>query len=784
MRFLLVEEDKIKDNYLAESFTLSPEQEEFFKDSKIRNANGELLVCSHNSFSKFDSFDKSKIGDGLTLGRGFYFFDNVPTNIPKQYGENQYLCYLNITNPAILDNPNEFSKILTKLGYSDFEHLLVKNYEIAEVFEEFDIDYEEISTVVSELGYDGIWLKDYHEVIAFEPNQIKSITNTNPTNSNNINESISHQVDIPYDEIPKRFNTVDTPPKGSTLILTDGSFIKLDSQRHDKFIGDFEKIFKVYPNQLNWIWLNDGTYEKDCVYISLPKELPNSSQFNSLYDWLDELHSDTVEIMSRDISGPTKIYDLTIYQPGDIIKKIKRYYSSGKLYENRNEMKESMSIKPGDRVKMDYYAKPNNGATGTCKGRIGQLCSIEWDDGSKSKEITTYLTKIDDIKESINNGYRMDNGMIEDDYFTFERDNITYHFFFKPTRRTNKGQYAILAVDYGIRFDKEPYKDERGHTIIPMSRVHDKPQQLAYFEFNEDTHPEIAYAMTEDDRKEYKDLVVAETKKHMNEGLNEGINNKLTPSQAAQAVKELKLKSNPNINVYIDECMQGVTVTFEGTLEDGKKIILWESNILSTQEQIDTLPSMYRKQSDELDRLREVGYKGIKESNELEQRAKKHKKKSKGMGWHMSMNAGDVEKGIEVFNNSTSLGTSSGEGTAMGEDVENKIYYYDGPIYYRGTKITDTSDIYTTAKSLNVAIRNILYKATKGDKANLYLYDIVDNKVREIPKEETPNVRPKCQTCGYELNDIGDCPVCDYGEDDLLESLSDLEALWTLKNLD
>ena len=56
--------------------------------------------------------------------------------------------------------------------------------------------------------------------------------------------------------------------------------------------------------------------------------------------------------------------------------------------------------------------------------------------------------------------------------------------------------------------------------------------------------------------------------------------------------------------------------------------------------------------------------------------------------------------------------------------------------------------------------------------------------IKEIPKEETPQIRPKCQRCGYEINDIGDCPVCDYGEDDLLESLSDLEALWTLKNLD
>jgi hypothetical protein len=230
--------------------------------------------------------------------------------------------------------------------------------------------------------------------------------------------------------------------------------------------------------------------------------------------------------------------------------------------------------------------------------------------------------------------------------------------------------------------------------------------------------------------------------------------------------------------------MQGVKVTFEGTLPGGKKITLWDSNILSTQEQIDTLPDIYQKQSDELDRLYSVGYKGIKESNELEQRAKKHKKKSKGMGWHMSMNAGDVEKGIEVFNNSTSLGSGSsgaGEGTPMGEDLEKHLYYYDGPVYYRGNKISTSSNIYTTAKSFGEAARNILFKAVKGDK-ELWHYDIVDDEIKQMPNGKLE--RPKCQQCGYEINDNGDCPVCDYGEDDLLESLSDLEALWTLRNLD
>lgn len=55
----------------------------------------------------------------------------------------------------------------------------------------------------------------------------------------------------------------------------------------------------------------------------------------------------------------------------------------------------------------------------------------------------------------------------------------------------------------------------------------------------------------------------------------------------------------------------------------------------------------------------------IKESNELETRSKKHKKKHKGLSpfSYLNTDAGNVEKGIEVFNNSvTTNDTAAGEG--------------------------------------------------------------------------------------------------------------------------
>ena len=115
-------------------------------------------------------------------------------------------------------------------------------------------------------------------------------------------------------------------------------------------------------------------------------------------------------------------------------------------------------------------------------------------------------------------------------------------------------------------------------------------------------------------------------------------------------------------------------------------------------------------------------------------------------------------------------------------------YFYDGPIYYRGNKISDNSSIYTSAPTINIAARNILFRAANGA-TDFYNYDIEDNRIKMIKssnQSKPVSKREICSHCGYELNDMGECPICDYGEYDLLdEGLSSLEALWTLhRNLE
>ena len=77
---------------------LTNEQIEYFKNSKVRDANGNLLVVRHGTETEFNIFDFSKAGkNGKAEGYGFYFSDEM--EITKRYGSIQKEVYLNITKP-------------------------------------------------------------------------------------------------------------------------------------------------------------------------------------------------------------------------------------------------------------------------------------------------------------------------------------------------------------------------------------------------------------------------------------------------------------------------------------------------------------------------------------------------------------------------------------------------------------------------------------------------------------------------------------------------------------
>ena len=197
---------------------LTLQQQEYFKDSKVRDENGQLIEVYHGSPNEFTVFDKGKMKTGATMyassGDGFYFTDSEAKADKYSKGGTKYSTYLNITNPFVVENKisNEAADLLYKFSQQVIEnHPEATQQDIGayELFDRSDIgqrsgtailsnvvtEYgDEFTEFLKENGYDGIKssvtdydsLGEQYNYVAFESNQIKNVDNTNPTSNPDI----------------------------------------------------------------------------------------------------------------------------------------------------------------------------------------------------------------------------------------------------------------------------------------------------------------------------------------------------------------------------------------------------------------------------------------------------------------------------------------------------------------------------------------------------------------------------------------------------------------------
>lgn len=139
----------------SEGRELTPEQAEFFKDSKVRDENGNLLVVYHGTSERFTVFDRSKGRANMDI-QGMFF---SPWELDaKGYGDRVGAYYINIVNPA---NEGTAYKALNMFKGQNEAGIKAREY-------------------LESLGYDGV-NNSNEEFIAFSPEQIKSTDNLKPT---------------------------------------------------------------------------------------------------------------------------------------------------------------------------------------------------------------------------------------------------------------------------------------------------------------------------------------------------------------------------------------------------------------------------------------------------------------------------------------------------------------------------------------------------------------------------------------------------------------------------
>lgn len=272
------------------------EHADFFRDSKIRKENGELMPVAHGTvWYDFDTYQTFQISQPFYrfdtnargwYGRGTYFTENTRTS--SQYATpvpgvldgspipRTYVCYLNIKNPAVLDAtgiprvPGKRFRIVTD---QVFEEFFQKNHPelLAEFKAERDRRLDKASLVgygaearvagdvatdmLKELGYDGIIAKDVGQYrnetyyIAFEPEQIKSVFNETPGANPFIDEQ--RRVDVTSNEFKEWFGNSDVlDEQGDPRVVYHGTKDHLNASAMNDWdvsqIPPTEKDFTVF----------------------------------------------------------------------------------------------------------------------------------------------------------------------------------------------------------------------------------------------------------------------------------------------------------------------------------------------------------------------------------------------------------------------------------------------------------------------------------------------------------------------------------------------------------
>lgn len=219
---------------------LTKAQREFFKNSKVRDENGKLLVMYHGTEANvgipsefwFTIFDIDKSGNhGNMLGDGFYFTSNIEH--AQQYAHlkgNIYETYLNITKPLELKHfsTGELSYAIRKIN----------PYIEADIYKrDGTIDGYKVRRYLLDNGYDGIHSGNTY--VAFDSNQIKNITNNSPTSNPDIRYERTNTTSQPYDA--RKYEKNDD----FVNYLKDNNYLKnlmeVDNQQGETYAHNFER---------------------------------------------------------------------------------------------------------------------------------------------------------------------------------------------------------------------------------------------------------------------------------------------------------------------------------------------------------------------------------------------------------------------------------------------------------------------------------------------------------------------------------------------------------------
>lgn len=222
LRSLIKDKDRFNTPYMMSvvepDMALSPEQREFFKDSVVRDKDGNLMPVFHttNTNKRIDVFNADNgmvwVTPNKMYSTGFAGNGYNPDRTYELYANIKNPVYVGNIDPAIND---ETIKKLSAYTGVDEETLLA----IAEKYDARNIwkitNSKDFKELMQAKGYDGIEAREGGNQVsyaAFSPEQVKRVGNLNPTGSPMINNSVPYGGYSDFDNNVKRIGSSEVAP--------------------------------------------------------------------------------------------------------------------------------------------------------------------------------------------------------------------------------------------------------------------------------------------------------------------------------------------------------------------------------------------------------------------------------------------------------------------------------------------------------------------------------------------------------------------------------------------
>ena len=508
-------------NYLNNNFEnidnkgrkLSKQQQEYFKDSKVRDENGNLKEVYHGSNTKdITIFDIGKSNEDNVFGRGFYFTDNKL--MAESYSEEAvewndgepyvYKNYLNIKKPFVI-NGEQTQDLANKIIQTDNSaDIIDKDYGVAST--------EKMTEWLINNGYDGIEInlknsEDGKYYIVFDSNQIKNVNNTNPTDNPDIRYSKDNQTWQEYlednykatgtrtnlkeinfptaaniERIEKKQNTenkVELPKTKQDLLDNNSKALNQYIQEKNNTIRNIESQINEYNKKLNSIQ-DKNSVEANKIKSKLIELNQKQNDVEALYNKkIDKAIEKGQKLLNTpDMSGRKAVIQKNRELARERIENIGKWKdkSNGLKYQRETMERNMFDIIPNKKEAqkmIDTYFEP-----------------IHESEANKQRFINKYNDK---IKELNLNKYESEAVQLlgEEKYNPdFNKDNVS-EVLDRVTKNINDGKVDKTKVEKAIETFRGIYDElfDLENQALKENGYPEKPYRKGYFPHFVDAEP-------------------------------------------------------------------------------------------------------------------------------------------------------------------------------------------------------------------------------------------------------------------------------------------------------